>query len=438
MGLSKDLPGLALRIVAAEALDAILTRKGNADEAIGEASRQHGLDQRDHAFAVQIVLTTLRRMGEIDAILSKRLSKPLPRKSGLALPILRSAAAQLLFLDTPAYAVIDLAVEAGRADRNARHFTGVINAVLRKVAGTQLVSPGPGEAVASNIPAWLLKRWVRQFGLETIHKIADAHLSEPLTDIVVKNNAKEWAERLGGKQLLADHIRLPLTSAPIAELPGFNTGQWWVQDVAAGLPVKLLGDVCGKSVVDLCAAPGGKTLQLCCSGAEVTAVDSSTTRLERVKQNLQRMGFKANVVCADASKFEGQGEFDGVLLDAPCSATGTIRRHPELPYVKSERDIWQLARVQSRLLDHAATLVKREGLLVYCTCSLEPEEGEQQIDKFLQRHSEFCVYEDATKWVELPPDFEVAPGMLRTLPHFQVGGNVGMDGFFAAAMRRRA
>ncbi|MCB1433529.1 MAG: MFS transporter, partial [Alphaproteobacteria bacterium] len=387
--MNKILPGLGLRIVAAEALDAILTRKCNADEAIAEASRKRGLEDRDHAFAVQIVLTTLRRMGEIDAILGERLSRPLPRKSGLALPILSCAVAQLLFLDTPAYAAIDLAVEAARADRNARHFTGVINAVLRKVSASRCDVLGSEESSASNTPAWLWKRWIRQYGLETAQKIAEAHLSEPQTDIVVKYEAKEWAERLGGTQLLGEHIRLPRLAAPVSALPGFDSGGWWVQDFAAGLPVKLLGSVRGKRVADLCAAPGGKTLQLCCAGAEVTAVDSSAARLDRLRQNLLRTGCEANVVCVDALKFEGQEDFDGVILDAPCSATGTIRRHPELPFVKSERDISQLVKVQARLLDHAANLVKLDGVLVYCTRSLEREEGEQQIEEFLERRGDF-------------------------------------------------
>ena len=363
------------------------------------------------------------------------MSKSLPRKSGLTLAILRTAVAQLLFLDTPPHAAIGLAVDVACKDRNARHFSGVVNAVLRKVSESPR-QPAAADA-GINTPEWLWRRWTRHYGEDLAAGIALAHLEEPATDIAVKSDGQRWADLLGAQLLFPDHLRLPPSAPAIPTLPGFASGDWWVQDVAASLPVRMLGDVAGKNVIDLCAAPGGKTLQLCARGARVTAVDISQARLERLRENLTRTGLAADLVCTDLREIADDRSFDAVLLDAPCSATGTIRRHPEILHVRSESDIRRLARQQEDLLKHAARLVAPGGMLVFSTCSLEPEEGEIQIENFLERENDFRIWEQSL--LTDHSSFAISkPGMVRTLPHHSIGPARGMDGFFVAALRRMA
>ena len=429
--------GLALRVAAAAALDGVLSRRLTAEDALAAALGSDRLESRDQAFAMQIVMTTLRRLGQIDAALAQYLAKPLPRKSGTSQAILRTAAAQLLFLETPPYAAINLAVEAARLDRNARHFAGLVNAVLRKVSSERPRWSRAPEVPHINTPDWLWQRWVRQYGAGVAERIAAAHLEEPPTDIAVKGDGSAWARALYGTLLLSDHVRLPSSAAAIPELAGFGSGEWWVQDVAASLPVRLLGDVRDKKVADLCAAPGGKTLQLASRGARVTALDSSQSRLGRLRENLARTRLDATVVCADVMTFEPAGVFEAVVLDAPCSATGTVRRHPEIPYTRSSRDIAQLARLQARLLRRAAGWVAPGGRLLFCTCSLEEEEGERQIEHFLAETEDFVPWVEARSAAGLPENLDVGPGMIRTYPHFMLNGAPGMDGFFACVLKRR-
>lgn len=437
MGMTQDVTqGLEVRRLAPLLLRNCLERKLTVEDAISGNREAQGLEPRDRALLATLLLTAFRRRGEIDAILGRLLDRPLPRKSGTTREILELGVAQLLFLGMAPHAVIDLAVRSAKADRNAMHFAGLVNAVLRKVA-----TGGPGlleslDAPRLNTPDWLWNRWVKNYGEDGTRAIARAHADRPGIDLSFKTDPEEWRERLGGELLPNGQLRLAPGHAPVPELAGFGDGAWWVQDAAATLPVRLLGDVRGKTVLDLCAAPGGKTLQLAAAGADVTALDLSESRLRRVEENLRRTGLAAKLLAKDVLDPELSGEWDAVLLDAPCSATGTIRRHPELPYLKDETQLRELAGQQRRMLRKAAELVKPGGFLAYCTCSLEPEEGETRIRGFLADNPAFAIERAQGEW--LPPGALRPEGWVRTLPSMSYGGSQGMDGFFAVTLRRGA
>ena len=430
--------GLAVRQAALEILEGILVRKSLFEEGLAASKIARTLEPRDRAFASAIVLSVLRHKGEIDAVLVSFMPKPLPRKSGSTRLVFAIGIAQLLFMDVAPHAAIDLSVSLARLDRGATHFTGLVNAVLRRVAekGRERLETLDGAVL--NTPDWLWQRWVRNHGEESARLIAASHLVEPQLDVSVANMSLEWPVRLGGTLLPGGSIRLPLGAGPVDELPGYSDGGWWLQDAASAMPVRLLGDVAGKKIIDLCAAPGGKTMQLCAAGADVTAVDVSDERLDRLRDNLERQNFKANVIAADALALDMPGQFDGVVLDAPCSATGTLRRHPELPYIRDGLDIGPLAKLQTRMLKAASRLVKPEGLLIYCTCSLEIEEGEKQIESFL---SAFGMDFELMPVRPVEDGFDshliTAEGNLRTLPYMTIGKESGLDGFFAARLKRK-
>jgi 16S rRNA (cytosine967-C5)-methyltransferase len=432
MGLSpgkhqkSDKAGLAARRAATAILSAILDEARPFDDALMQEQAK-GLEPRDRAFVLALVQTCLRRMGESEAIITRFLAKKLPRKSGNAKLILLLGATQLLYLEVPPHAVIDLAVTLARDDRDARHFANLINAVLRK-----FVDVKPIDRPRLNVPDWLWRRWAKSYGEVTAEAIARAHQSAPALDLSVKSAPQDWATALNGIVLPTGSVRVRERSGTIENLSGFGEGAWWVQDAAAALPVLLLGDVAGKTVLDLCAAPGGKTAQLAEQGAKVTAVDQSAQRMERVKQNLDRLKLTAALHIADVLDFSSDELFDAVLLDAPCSATGTIRRHPELPFIKNEQQIAELADLQARLLTHAAKLVKPGGSLIYCTCSLEPEEGEVQVERFLESQAEYRRVPLAAGDVGGQEQFITAKGDLRTLPSMNIGTEQGLDGFYAA------
>jgi 16S rRNA (cytosine967-C5)-methyltransferase len=428
--------GLDVRRLAATLLRVCLDRKVTVEDAVSGNREAQALEPRDRAFLSTLLLTTFRHGGEIDTILARFVDRPLPRKSGVTREILVLGVSQLLFLGMAPHAVIDLAVRTAKEDRFALHFAGLINAVLRKISGGGAALREELDAPRLNTPTWLWDRWVKTYGEETTRQIALANGERPTLDITFKTDAAPWSEALGGALLPNGQLRLPSGHESVPELAGFAEGVWWVQDAAASIPVRLLGNVQGRAVLDLCAAPGGKTLQLAAAGAQVTAVDMSETRLVRVKENLRRTGLEATLVVQDMLSSELSGEWDAVLLDAPCSATGTIRRHPELPYLKDEAQVRELAGLQRRLLRKAAGLVRPGGIIVYCTCSLEPEEGEMRARGFLADNEEFEIIPAEGSWL---PEGAVQPeGWVRTLPCMGYGSSRGMDGFFAVAMRRRA
>ena len=295
------------------------------------------LDPRDRAFVRLLLATTLRRLGEIDEVLAGMIERPLEGANAAGRQVLRLGAAQLLFLGTPAHAAVDtsvgLVVEAGLP-----HLKGLANAVLRRIAREGVTLLGDRDPARLNTPKWLWQSWTEAYGEEATRAIAAAHLIEAPLDLTPRSDAEFWAGRMEGELLATGTIRRAAGGA-ITDLPGFAEGAWWVQDAAATLPVRLLGDVAGKRVADLCAAPGGKTLQLCAAGAQVTAVDISARRMARVSENLVRAGFAAQLVTADASKWTPAEKFDAILIDAPCSGTGTLRRHPDIAWLKDKEDV---------------------------------------------------------------------------------------------------
>ncbi len=434
--MTDEAPGLATRRVAADILDAVLRRRRPLDEQL-EAADLGALAERDRALARNIVATTLRRLGTLRHLLAEQLKRGLPREAPRVETVLLVGATQILFLEVPDHAAVDLSVRLAQADRYASRYVGLVNAVLRRLANDGAKRLAALDTVMRDTPDWLLRRWIAHYGEATARAIAAAHGREPALDLTVKSDPQGWAERLGGRALPTGTVRLA-THGPVPQLEGFNDGAWWVQDAAAALPARLLGDVRGKTVADLCAAPGGKTAQLAWAGAQVTAVDRSAPRLTRLRQNLERLSLPAEVVVADASAWQG-GPFDAVLIDAPCSSTGTIRRHPDIPWLKGETDLAKLIALQSRLLDHAADLLKPGGVLVYCVCSLEPEEGHDAIAALLTRTTAFRRLPIAADAVSSLAELLTPEGELRTLPcHWPDPdpGMAGLDGFYAARLIR--
>lgn len=438
LGMNAPLPpeaqGLEVRRLAVKLLRNCLDKRLTVEDAIAGDNAASKLASRDRALLSTLLLTAFRHRGEIAALLDTFLERPLPRKSGPAREILELGVAQLSFLGMAPHAVIDLAVRCAKADRNAQHFAGLVNAVLRKVATAGPERRAGLDAPRLNTPAWLWDRWSKAYGEDLTRRIAAAHASRPSLDLSFKGDPSAWPAALAGTPLPNGQIRLAAGHAAVPELPGFAEGAWWVQDAAATLPVRLMGEIAGKAVLDLCAAPGGKTLQMAAGGAKVTAVDVSEPRLRRLRENLARTGLEVDIRVEDITATDLAGEWDAVLLDAPCSATGTIRRHPELPWLKDASQLRELAGLQRRMLRRAAQWVKPGGLLVYCTCSLEPEEGEAQVKHLLR--GDFELVPAAGEGL---PEGALQPeGWIRTLPCMRFGGTDGLDGFFAAAMRRRA
>ena len=428
--------GAAARGVAFELLQAVLRRGQPLDEALAGHAGLSRLETRDRGFARMLVATTLRRLGQIDAVLDRCVMRPLPARAASVRDLLRLGAAQLLFLGTPAHAAVDGTVElVARGGPEAAGFKGLANAVLRRIAqeGEAMLAATADPAV--NMPAWLWRSWCAAYGEATAAAIAAAHLAEPPLDLTVKGDAAAWAARLGATVLPTGGLRRPLGGA-IVELPGYAEGAWWVQDAAAALPARLLGPVAGLRVVDLCAAPGGKTAQLAAAGAEVTAVDRSAARLERLAANLARLHLTARIVAADAAQWRPPAPAEAVLLDAPCTATGTIRRHPDIPWLKTPDDLAKLVPLQDRLLAAAVEMTAPGGVLVYCVCSLQPEEGPQRIAALLAAGAPVAFLPIDPAEIGGLAETITGTGELRTLP-CHLAGLGGLDGFYAARLRRR-
>jgi 16S rRNA (cytosine967-C5)-methyltransferase len=425
------------RAVALDLLAAVLTRRQALDEALAGHNGMAALTSRDRAFARQLVATTLRRLGQIDAMVASALSAPLPASARAVTDILRIGVAQLVFLGTPSHAAVSTAVDLTEAIGH-RRMKGLVNAVLRRLAREGAGLAAAQDEARLNTRDWLWRSWARAYGDDTARAVAMAHLADPPLDLSLRDpgGAPEWAERLGGRVLESGTVRCPAGIGDVAGLPGYRDGAWWVQDAAAALPARLLGDIAGKRVIDLCAAPGGKTAQLAAGGGRVVAVDRSPTRLVRLRQNLSRLSLEAETVAADVADWRPALPASLVLLDAPCSATGTVRRHPDIPHLKEPADVARLARSQARLLTAAASMLAPGGTLVYCVCSLEPEEGPQRVEELLGQHPGFerravTAAEAGGFGMCLTP-----AGDLRTLPcHLVAEG--GLDGFYAARLIRR-
>jgi 16S rRNA (cytosine967-C5)-methyltransferase len=432
--------GFPVRRIAADILDGVLRRRRPLDEQIEDRASQPdfaALADRDRALARAIVSCVLRRLGTLRFVLAGFLERGFPADAPRVESALLIGAAQILWLGVPDHAAVDLAVRLVQADRRGARYAGLVNAVLRRVSREGAASLAGTDTAMLDTPSWLMIRWAKSYGAETARAIAEANGREPALDLTVKADPEQWARRLAGRVLPTGSVRA-IAHGPVAQLPGYAEGAWWVQDAAAALPVRLLGDVGGRTVADLCAAPGGKTAQLAAGGATVTAVDRSAQRLERLRHNLARLRLSAQTVAADVMQWCA-GPFDAVLLDAPCSSTGTIRRHPDIPWLKREADIAALAELQRRLVAKAAEVTKPGGTLLYCACSLEPEEGAEIVRDFLARNSGFRRVPILSDEVHGGTDWLTPDGDLRTLPcHLPDPDSrmAGLDGFYAARMRR--
>jgi len=450
--------GYPARHAAAELLEGALRRNRPLDEQLNvkTVSSMERLSERDRALAHRIAATVLRRLGTLRHLIGGFLDRGLPGELPRVESALLIGAAQLLFLDIPDHAAVDLAVRLVQGARGHSRYAGLVNAVLRRIAR------GGNDLLARidpliDTPEWLMVRWSNAYGVETARAIALAHRSEPPLDLTVKNDPDHWAERLRGRKLPTGSVRLG-THGQVSALPGYAEGAWWVQDAAAALPAQLFGDITGRAIADLCAAPGGKTAQLALAGANVTAVDRSETRIARLEENLARTGLAARIVVSPAETWEAEtpaselsqdaalqdgsrrrGGFDGVLVDAPCTSTGTIRRHPDIAWRKALADIELLSGLQKRLLARAIELTKPGGTVIFCTCSLEPEEGEDVVSAVLSQTS--SARRRPISETELPGlEGLVTPrGDLRTLPSHWADPDPrmsGLDGFFAARLER--
>ncbi len=431
---------MAARRIAADIVDGVLRRNRALDEQFDGATAHAGLAalaERDRALTRALVATVLRRLGTLRHLIGLFLERGAPAKAPQVDAALLIGAAQILFLDVPDHAAVDLSVRVVQGDRHAARYAGLVNAVLRRIAREGPERLSSLDTAFLDTPEWLMARWVKTYGEATARDIAMANGREPALDVTVKSDPDLWAAQLGGQVLPTGSVRA-IVHGSITALPGFAEGAWWVQDAAAALPVRLFGVVEGLRAADLCAAPGGKAAQLAAAGARVTAVDRSQARLARLQDNLTRLSLSAELVCADVAEWTAE-PFDAVLVDAPCSSTGTIRRHPDIPWLKHPADIAKLAALQRRLIERAVGLTRPGGTLVYCTCSLEPEEGEDIVAGLLARESDVRRVPIAPSEVSGHGEFIAGAGDLRTLPcHFPDTDSrlAGIDGFYAARLAK--
>jgi 16S rRNA (cytosine967-C5)-methyltransferase len=434
-----EVPGLAARRIAADILDGVLHKRRTLDDQLEGGGAHPGLktlSDRDRALMRRLVATILRRLGTLGHVLSRLLDRGIPTDAPRAQSALLIGAAQILWMDVPDHAAVDLSVRLVQSDRRAAKYAGLVNAVLRRCAreGQPLIDEV--KSATLDVPPWLMARWSAHYGEATAKQIAAAISHEPSLDLTVKSDSAQWAARLHGEVLPTGTVRT-LLQGSVTVLPGFAEGQWWVQDAAAALPARLFGEVAGKAIADLCAAPGGKTAQLVAAGADVTAIDRSPGRMTRLRDNFARLGLAATTAVTDAIEWHPGQQFDGVLVDAPCASTGTIRRHPDVAWLRQEGDIGALTALQQRLLQKAVSLLKPGGTLVYCTCSLEAEEGEQAVAHLLAAEPAMRRMPVDAGEVAGLTEILNAEGDLRTLPCHLPHADPrlgGLDGFYAARL----
>ncbi|WP_375450834.1 RsmB/NOP family class I SAM-dependent RNA methyltransferase [uncultured Devosia sp.] len=431
--MAKPVPaGLSLRLLAAQRLRAVL----NGDNFV-PLSASDLADGRDRALANRLITTALRRQGQLNFMLHGLLDKGLPAKSGTFEAVLRLSLAQLVFLpDLGAHSALFLAVEAIKRDPKARHLSGLMNAVLRTAQANSAKFGLLDEYLL--IPDTFGDTWLKAYGEDNIVPFTQALLEGAPLDLTLKSADPDLVAALAATPVIADTVRLDTRDRAVEALPGYGEGQWWVQDAASAIPARLLGLPPGARVLDLCAAPGGKTAQLIKAGYAVTALDNDARRIERLRENLARLRYTADIVTADAGTYAPPTLYDGVLLDAPCSATGTFRRHPEVIWHRSAADVDGRVRLQRALLINALRCLKPEGVLIYCVCSLEPAEGEKQVQWALDTLPGLDLLPVGK--AELPGlEQAVQPtGLVRTHPGMRPNNLDGsMDGFFVARFRRR-
>ena len=417
--------GLAARVAAVGLLGAVLDEGAMLSDALADTNGPlAGLGPSDRARAQRLATVTLRHVEQADRVLSPHLRKV---PMDLVMNALRLAVVEIVVLGAASHGVVNAAVEIVRHGNRTGHMTGLVNAVLRKVAAVEAAF---AKLPPQRLPMWLRKPLVARFGRDVVTAIEGVQAAIPPLDLTKKPGVD--VDIPGANVLPTGSLRLT-DPGQVSALPGYTAGQWWVQDAGAALAVPMLGDVAGLRVLDLCAAPGGKTMQLAANGADVTALDISGPRMAVVAENLARTGLAAKLVVADALNWESDGGFDAVLLDAPCSATGTIRRHPDLPFVKDGSELPVLVDLQAQLFDRALGLLKPGGRMVYCTCSLLAEEGEDQLAAALVRHPGLKVVAPEVTGVD--PAWITSEGALRLRPDYW-GDRGGMDGFFMACVQK--
>ncbi len=430
-------PGLEARIAATRILAAVVDRKTSLD---GMLDPEHGnpaflpLNEADRGLVKAILQSALRHLPRIEAIIGSLLDNPLPDGARSLHHLLVVAAAQMLYLDVPDHSAVDLAVEQANGDPRSRRFAKLVNAILRRIGREKADLLSSVEDLPC-MPDWFIQRLTEVYGRENALAIAASQLEPPTIDLTVKADAEGWAERLGGQVLPTGSVRLDRFRGSVTALEGFDDGAWWVQDVAAAIPAKLFGDLTGKRVADLCAAPGGKTAQLVLAGGDVLAVEQSKTRLKRLESNLARLGLPADMLCKDLLNIDEAESFDAILLDAPCSSTGTTRRHPDVLWTKDAGDIAKLAALQEKLLRHAVSLLKPGGRLVFSNCSIDPSEGEDVVDRVLADMPGLrLVAINPSDWPGL--ETAITPrGEFRTTPAM-LAKQGGLDGFYAAVIAK--
>jgi 16S rRNA (cytosine967-C5)-methyltransferase len=433
---------IALRQHAVRILDLVLSKHEPLDHVLQKSDDIRAMSPSDRALLRMMVATTLRRMGQIDDLIMRAMDgRPLPKPDRLC-HLLRLGVTQLFFMNIPDYAAVHLSVDVAVRMGFVRQ-KGLVNAVLRRLTREGAAWVSDQDIAVLNAPSWLLSSLERTYGLEKARGIIRASLCEAGTDITVKTprDVNVYTDTLGAVPLWGSTLRMTDPSGSPEGWTDYNKGTWWIQDAAAALPITLLGhmmpDLSKWHVMDVCAAPGGKTAQLASIGARVSAVDLNANRMKRLSQNMHRLGFDSVVTehVVDVFDLEPPAElFDLVVLDAPCSATGTMRRHPDLVHHRMPEDISRLADVQSRMLDHVIKYVKPNGYVLYMTCSLQPEEGENHIASFLACHPDATLVPFAPLDVVGFPDVLNTDGCLRILPT-HLGDQGGMDGFFAALFR---
>jgi len=420
--------GLGPRRAAVYLLDQVTGQGKLLPELIGDGALQH-LSPEDRARAQRLATETLRGLARADRMLARFVQKTPP----LAVRNVLRLCTVELSLGEAAHGVVNAGVELTARNKRTSSMKGLVNAVLRKVAAEG--PEGWAKLAIPRMPGWLRGPLKDGYGPDVVAAIEAAHFDGAPLDITVKSDPAQVAAALSGQVLPNGSVRV-LDAGQVSALAGFDAGDWWVQDAAAAMPVQIMAPVAGEKVLDLCAAPGGKTMQMAAMGADVTAVDASEGRMRRVRENLERTKLAANIVVSDAFEYETDG-FDAVLLDAPCSATGTIRRHPDLPYAKDGSEFGMLIDQQARMIDHALTLLKPGGRLLFCTCSLLPDEGEVQVEEAMARHSGLTVDTDALDRPGLNAAWRTEEGGLRLRPDYW-GDLGGMDGFYIAQLRKPA
>ncbi len=424
-------PSQNTRLVSFELINAVLKRHQTLDDVLEVLTSYNSLEQRERAFARNLASTTLRRLGQIDDLINYCLKSALPRRAMAVRDVLRLGVCQLVFLRTPTHAAVNTTVNM-LDEIKLGYYKKLVNAILRRLSleADEIIKNQDVEKL--NTPEWLWISWKRTYGKEACRRIAQAHLNEPPLDITAKENAEIWAHKLQAALLSTGTIRLKQTTN-VKKLDGFDKGAWWVQDAAAALPVTLLGNIEGKHIIDLCAAPGGKTAQLLSRGAKVSSVERSTIRLKRLKKNLARLKMTPEFFCQDATYWTPNEKADAVLLDAPCSSTGTIRRHPDILHLKNRKDIRKLSTTQYRLIKAALKMVKSGGRVIFCTCSLQSEEGPELIDKILKEYPSIQLETIKPEEVCGLDELITNQGTIRCLPyHLREQG--GLDGFFIARL----